>query len=513
MYKVMIVDDEPAIREGMTTLIDWETYGFTVCGTAANGREALAKAEELKPDLLLVDIRMPGMNGLELIERIRESNDQCHFLILSGYSDFEYARRAIGFRVDGYLLKPVNEDELCERLERIQESLIAEKEAHRQHDEDVAWRGEQLVKSVVTGAAGDGLSNELWQPIAKRLSLEWSGYRVALAEFDPGEYRDPGQINLIKRRWTKELQDGHRGFVFLIEPYIGILLRQEEGAGLSDAGLLRLLQANGYTDAVFVSVGCPVPSFRQARQSYESALAGLRHRFALGAGVIVNADEPASGGTEAEGGLSIEESAEHLFYAMDIGNKESAVRTIAAAAERMSEARLSEEAVKSNFAHMLSTALNKLAAANPRAFASAQSFSPAISDIFRQKSMNALVAHANRMIEETVRQSADHGPETMIKRIEDFIRRNYGENLKLETLAELFNYNSSYLGKLFKTHTGDHFNTYLDKVRIDKAKELLAQGLKVHQVAEKVGYASADYFHTKFKKYEGASPSAFKGKA
>ncbi|MNG23684.1 HTH-type transcriptional regulator YesS [compost metagenome] len=83
--------------------------------------------------------------------------------------------------------------------------------------------------------------------------------------------------------------------------------------------------------------------------------------------------------------------------------------------------------------------------------------------------------------------------------------------MKLETLADLFNYNSSYLGKLFKTHTGDHFNTYLDKVRIEKAKELLAQGLKVHQVAEKVGYGSVDYFHTKLKEYEGRSPSAVYG--
>ncbi|WP_127534230.1 response regulator [Paenibacillus kobensis] len=343
MYKVMIVDDEPAIREGMTTLIEWETYGFTVCGTAANGREALAKAEELLPDLMLVDIRMPGMSGLELIERIREKNDQCHFLILSGYSDFEYARRAIGFRVDGYMLKPVNEDELCENLERIQESLIAEKEAQRQHDEDVAWRAEQLVKSIVSGSAGDGLTDELWQPIAVRLSIEWPGYKVALAEVEPGEDSDPGKMNLIKRRWSKELQAGNRGFVFLMEPYIGILLRQEAGVSLTDAELLRLLLANGYSDHIFVSVGRTVTSFQNATLSYDSAIAGLRHRFVLGTGVIVNADEETAMNQEQADELPIDDLAEHLFYAMDIGNKESAVRTIEAAAQRMTELRFTEE--------------------------------------------------------------------------------------------------------------------------------------------------------------------------
>ncbi|WP_254438347.1 AraC family transcriptional regulator [Paenibacillus sp. DCT19] len=92
----------------------------------------------------------------------------------------------------------------------------------------------------------------------------------------------------------------------------------------------------------------------------------------------------------------------------------------------------------------------------------------------------------------------------------EFIRRNPGENLKLEVLSEVFNYNSSYLGKLFKNHTGESFNAFLDKVRMEKAKELLNEGLKVHQVAARVGYANVDYFHGKFRKYVGESPSAYK---
>ena len=94
----------------------------------------------------------------------------------------------------------------------------------------------------------------------------------------------------------------------------------------------------------------------------------------------------------------------------------------------------------------------------------------------------------------------------------DLINRNYFENLKLETLADVFNYNSAYLGKLFKNVTGEYFNTYVDKVRIEKAKQLLDQGMKVYQVAEKVGYTNVDYFHSKFRKYVGTSPSAHRKK-
>ena len=99
-----------------------------------------------------------------------------------------------------------------------------------------------------------------------------------------------------------------------------------------------------------------------------------------------------------------------------------------------------------------------------------------------------------------------------MKRILDYIDKNYAGEIKLESLASMFNYNCNYLGKLFKTKTGMYFNTYLDHVRIEKAKQLLGQGFKVYQVVEKVGICDINYFYRKFKKYTGACPSAFKGK-
>ena len=119
MYKVFLVDDEPSIREGLTTIIDWAEYGFEVIATAASGREAITRFDELKPDLTIIDIRMPGMTGLDVIEEVRKQHPGSHFLILSGYADFDYAKKAISFGVDGYLLKPVDEEEIIGELQRI----------------------------------------------------------------------------------------------------------------------------------------------------------------------------------------------------------------------------------------------------------------------------------------------------------------------------------------------------------------------------------------------------------
>ncbi|GJM71250.1 hypothetical protein HMSSN036_34660 [Paenibacillus macerans] len=99
-----------------------------------------------------------------------------------------------------------------------------------------------------------------------------------------------------------------------------------------------------------------------------------------------------------------------------------------------------------------------------------------------------------------------------IKRLLDFIHRHYHENLRLEMMAGLFNYSSAYLGQLFKKKTGEYFNAYLDKVRIQKAKELLARGMKVYEAAERVGYANANNFYEKFKKLEGRCPSEYRHK-
>lgn len=100
--------------------------------------------------------------------------------------------------------------------------------------------------------------------------------------------------------------------------------------------------------------------------------------------------------------------------------------------------------------------------------------------------------------------------DVLMKRLLDLIHRHYNENLKLETLADVFTYSSAYLGKLFKNSTGLSFNSYLDKVRIEKAKELLDQGWKIHQAASEVGFSDVDYFREKFKKVEGISPSVYR---
>lgn len=119
MYKVLIVDDEARIRKGLEMIIDWESFGFTTCVSAENGRSGIIKAKEITPDLIIADLHMPGIDGIQMIRQLREDGLGCQVIILSGVTDFQYAREAIDLKVATYLLKPVNEEDLTQKIAQL----------------------------------------------------------------------------------------------------------------------------------------------------------------------------------------------------------------------------------------------------------------------------------------------------------------------------------------------------------------------------------------------------------
>ena len=123
MWKVLVADDEAKIRRGIIKTIQWEDLDMNVCGAAGNGEEALRLVEEKKPDICLLDICMPLMDGLNLADKVREVDENIICIIITGYDDFQYARKAIGSGVFAYILKPVNEKELFETLRRAKDRL------------------------------------------------------------------------------------------------------------------------------------------------------------------------------------------------------------------------------------------------------------------------------------------------------------------------------------------------------------------------------------------------------
>lgn len=516
MYKVLLVDDEPSIREGLTTIIHWEKYSFQVMATAGSGREAIACFNEIKPDLTIIDIRMPGMTGLEVIEQLRVQHPDAHFLILSGYADFDYAKKAISFGVDGYLLKPVDEDEIIVELERIALQLHQERETlARYAGEDTAYREHQIEALLYDSLQGEGSGEE------DSLGLHWPQYQVILLEIHAAP--DLQRSNEMKRKLVEAFDQKQRGIVFSFHSGLGLLTHEVVDQASTSQSLydeLRALLAE-WDVKMYAATGEPVQSTAEIARSYTQANSLLAERFLFTEQRIKRWEEGRISPqgehehhsiAEADGVQAPDEVelADKLYYALDIRSSESVMRVLGEMQDRLVTYYWTEQAVKTAFSQVFSLAFNKLAAANQQMQSIMQEHSVLINEVYHQLTMADLKAmsaeHLNRLIQRMGGGSKD----TVMKQMIEFIQRNPGENLKLEVLAEVFNYNSSYLGKLFKNHTGEYFNAFLDKVRIEKAKTLLDEGLKVHQVAARVGYANVDYFHSKFKKYVGESPSAYK---
>lgn len=159
MLKAIVVDDEPKMREGLTKIISWEAHGFTLCGTAENGRRALELMEREQPQLIVTDIRMPVLGGLDLIMEASGRYD-CQFIVISGYGEFEYAQRALVYGAVDYLLKPIDEDQLAAALQRSRQRIAARTPFPQQPQEEAVFPAKGAVEEVMRY-----VQEHYWEPL------------------------------------------------------------------------------------------------------------------------------------------------------------------------------------------------------------------------------------------------------------------------------------------------------------------------------------------------------------
>ena len=289
MFKVMIVDDEYDIREGLTTLTDWEKQGFTVAVTARDGIEALEIYEKEKVSLVITDIKMPGMDGLELSGRLKELNNEVEIIIISGYNDFNYARQALKYNVSSYLLKPIMLDELHSELEAVKKRLMkrmGERRTAIEYRERLkdyflirAARGE-IVKDADKSAREFGIS--LSGKRALILAVQLENLAGTSGSTDIGDMA-PGRL-VVKNILEELLEEGKKGFLFEdIEYHFGILYlsSEEDAARLQDEVRCFVHNAEekvkrfASDSKIAVGIGCIAGDWDSLKDSYRSAADSL----------------------------------------------------------------------------------------------------------------------------------------------------------------------------------------------------------------------------------------------
>ncbi|GIO31537.1 hypothetical protein J2TS6_26780 [Paenibacillus albilobatus] len=518
MLKVLIVDDEPKLREGLRTLIPWEEQGYRVVDTAANGQEALEKYEAHKPELILADIRMPGMDGLQLIQELRSRGADSHMLILSGYADFEYAKRAISCRVDGYLLKPVDEDELVSYLEQIREAIEKERQFNQWSREEPARSKDAVLKELLLPESGS-LDGGRLASLAASLGIPEGPCEVVLLRLWQLQAADEEALSRIRQALDEGFRQQALGICFHFPPYLGLLLTTPPECREGDRELYRMIaefmSAGGAEGLAFsAAAGGTVSGPEEAHISLAAASDGLKRSFFCPQDTFIR-NRSAEVWQEEEGDPVLEpDEAEHrLLLVLETGNSAKLQPLVEAICRRMAAEGMDEMKLKENLIRLAGGVLARLESSRPDMRAFWTEHGVPVGAFYASSHISELTGSAVAYFMKISERLRGESRGSEIERMSELIERRYNENLKLETLADLFNYNSAYLGKMFKNTTGEYFNTYLDKVRIEKAKAFLDQGMKVYEVAEKVGYMNPDYFNMKFRKYVGVSPTSYrKGK-
>ncbi|MDT8715672.1 response regulator transcription factor [Clostridium sp. 19966] len=508
ILKVLIVDDEPLVREGLKSIIDWGKYGFQVCGEASDGKDALNKIINLNPNLVLMDIKMPGITGLDVIKNANSMGYSGKYIILTGYSDFEYAKSSISLGVSSYILKPIDDTELEEIVDKIHNEFEKEEEINRQLEKSNKYVKEKALKNIITGT-GDSIGLSM-DKAALGFSKSVSKYSVATIEFYQQEIVDISD-GFIERIYDFIPNKSDVEVAYIADKMVILF----EGLDYEDTmDILEKLYERLFAKLfknVLITKGMEVCTVEEISESYKNALDLAKRKFFFEDKNIISGEY-----LEKEllindnSQLIISDFIEEVYTYIEVYEEEKINENIEILRLYLLEYIDTEAMVKTICSNIHIGIIKKIAANYTDKYVICD-YEDIIKDIYGKENLSKLMEYLKQELINISKNICDTTTDNIIKRMIAYIQKNYYKPLRLESLAELFNYNSAYLGKLFKSHTGENFNSYLDKIRIENAKHLLMESdIKVYQVSEKVGYKNIDYFYEKFKKYVGVSPKEYK---
>ncbi|MNC02028.1 putative transcriptional regulator [compost metagenome] len=499
MWKVLLVEDENFVRKKLRKLVNWEELGFTVCGEAANGQEALEQMKTLRPDLVLADIAMPVMNGLELLQASREAGLDSKFIMLTCMNEFEYARRALELGANGYILK------LSMSITGLQEALAkagAELDRNRKQQELVLSRAfdryyAQALRLLQTGESAEAADAAMEAISSLRLSMGapplkqvvlvtvFGDETAGLAE----DWLARGIISHGECVWKSALF--HRGITTLLfwsEDQLTVdveAVKAQGNRGLFSRPFFPRHLLRRWQD-----------HFREMNAVWYEDASGLKELMNKSS---CDADKDRgfipSWEMEREiiaafGQLQVNTANELLRgYWHTMRQKQAPVEAVREAAGRLINM----------FASIVSDAGGAISG---NLLESIHSHTELLAMLSRQ------AAEWSAFMARTRVKLTDH-PE--INRILEYCRQHYSSNISLKAMASMVRMEEHYLSRLFRQKTDDSLINYVQTLRLDKAKELLAEtSHPVAEIGRSVGFPSENYFAKTFRKRYGQTPSQYR---
>lgn len=517
MYRILIVDDEKKEREGIALLI--RRFGIQLeYELAENGEEALKRIEKKHFDILLTDIRMPYMDGIQLIRGVQELGKSPVCIIYSAYGEFEYAQNAISLGVLEYLLKPIELDAFKELFEKVIHLCDEKKEIIQKQEEIIQYQEEAVIQrlgwKLLTYLEGEGeetLSEELKQTVEDELNNVFNPETEFYIPVLVSSYS-----NLFVRVWDEyrqeiESQFGDSTLIFnnTDNQIFVLLICDKESFRLSrirkKCEFLIDVTQKKYQSDLFVVLGKSCESLSQLRKEYGELKEQVDYQFFIQKSQLLVHDESYFFKKENDMlGLYFE----RIFNCARMQDYKGMLKEFKKVFHYISkENGFSSIYVKYTFTDAIKR-INEYASADIDLI-------PYIEQIYQAKNIEYVSESIETCLAEMEHhKKEEHNENRLVRMAKEIVYEKYSENnLNVSFIADELNVSSAYLSNLFKVETGTNLVKFITKYRLERAKELLTQtNMKIGDIAQKVGYLNVSYFTSIFRNYEGCSPLQYREK-
>lgn len=524
MLKVLLVDDEPFIVQGISLLLDWEKEGCEIVATAQNGVEALAYLKANQVDLIIADIKMPEMTGLELLEIIRrEEISDAYFVILSGYSDFAYAQQAIRYSCMDYVLKPVEKEVLTEIIRKA--ANMSATEIQRQEDKKQMERA-YLARNVISLLFGkcDDINLEY---VFNHMRLSGGVRYIDIQLVDALNLEDVEDMEMRSRQ--RKLYQSCREF--LQEDEAHCILDVSSKENIYDVGLVycdymaekKACSEKAYLEKLFnylhialkqkliMLVGKKVADIEAISKSYGTAcMLNSFQAFHDRKNIYYYEDEIQ---VNNGGILLCKSELDNLISVIEQNDKVRIHEAVDRLFDELRRVGAMGETVNLNINYLLFQLIH--VATEQDDCVNQEEILHLISEsTFEEGLMRGSKVHLARFAceyAEYLAQLRKNVSKGVLALIEQEVREHFKENLTLRDLGQKYYINNAYLGQMFRKKYDQSFKDYLNNYRIEQAAQLLVRtDDKIYKIAEDVGYKNTDYFINKFIAVKGCTPSKFR---
>ena len=488
LYKVYLLDDEPYILEGLKYIVPWQEYGFKIVGSSSNGKDGFDNIITQNIDLIITDIMMPNMTGLELISKLKKEKYNANFLVLSAFQEFKYVKEAINMGAENYLLKPIDTEELSNNLKSIYQKI--KKKEEQIIDKNIVKNN--LLLKLITESYDENIINEL-----NRLNIKFNDYRYCIINIEVND--ESYNIEDITFKNKSILHVKNKSNIYLIIDEHNL-----------DDTIMELIELKNYMinksgPILYISIGSLVNNIREINNSFKASMEVNEYK-------IIHPNKSWIKIYKEKIDINNYDNIEFEELKSILVNKEfikteeyiNAIFTKLRCDEKLTPKQIKMKSIEIFLSVYNYFNESKVIKDLHKYFDYIINNNNTLDDIQIQ------LINMIRYIQSKLEQAEDSMSPVIIKLL-DYIEENYKCDLNLKEISDKLNINSIYLGQLFQREIGILFSDYLNNFRINKAKKLLLDtNLKASEIGMLVGYRNKNYFYRKFKSIAGLTPSEWK---